>query len=420
MLKISGTSTFFRCPWPIYARKLFDIQWVDIIYFIFLSFQAMTPLLHETEDQVIQSLESLWSPGKTLVSQSVRTGFDLLLQACAFPPGSEILISAITIPDMPRIIRNHSLVPIPVDLQPDSSVAAFKIRSLITPRTKLILVAQLFGLRQDLGEIAEIVKGTDILLVEDCAQAFVGRKFTGNRDAQVSLFSFGPIKTCTSFGGALCMIRQPVLLRKMQALQARYPQQKTSSFLNKVLKYAAFKIITDNSVIYGIFIAALRLSGRDHHKIITNLSHSLRSDGSLLAQIRLRPSAGLLRSLRHRIQNFKSQRLEDHDFRALMIASSLPHSMQPIGYLEWERLGHHYWVLPVRCKTPGRVLDSLLEVGFDAASGNASLAVVEISDTRITTPTANQMLENTIYLPIDHHLSTRARLRLTRALISHG
>lgn len=419
MFNIGGIPTFFRGPRPIYARKLFDVQWVDIFHFIRLSFQAWNPLLHETEHQVIRSLDSLWSPDQTLVSLSVRTSFDLLLQACAFPPGSEILISAITIPDMPRVIRAHGLVPVPVDLQPDSSIAVSNIRPLITSRTKLILVAQLFGLRHDLGEIAELVKGTDILLVEDCAQAFVGRTFIGSPDVHVSLFSFGPIKTCTAFGGALCTIRQPALLRNMQALQTNYPRQRITSFLSKVVKYAVFKIITDSSFIYGMFIAALRLSGKDHHIVITHLSHSLRSNRSFLAQIRLRPSGGLLRSLRHRIRSFKSRRLEDRDFRASMFASSLPSSLQPVGYLEEEKFSRHYWIFPVRSKSPRRVLDSLLEAGFDAASGSASLSVVEYSGPQITTPTARQMLESIVYLPIDHQLSTRAQDRLARALIGY-
>lgn len=47
-----------------------------------------------------------------------RTGFDLLLQSLRLPKGSEVLCSAITIPDMLYVIRSHGLVPVPVDLDP--------------------------------------------------------------------------------------------------------------------------------------------------------------------------------------------------------------------------------------------------------------------------------------------------------------
>ena len=47
---------------------------------------------------------------------SVRTALDLLLEAWALPRGSEVLMSAVTIPDMVAIVRHHGLVPVPVDL----------------------------------------------------------------------------------------------------------------------------------------------------------------------------------------------------------------------------------------------------------------------------------------------------------------
>jgi len=41
------------------------------------------------------------------------------------------------------------------------------------------------------------------LLVEDCAQAFAGTQYYGYPQADVSLFSFGAIKSCTALGGAV-------------------------------------------------------------------------------------------------------------------------------------------------------------------------------------------------------------------------
>jgi hypothetical protein len=43
-----------------------------------------------------------------------------LLLARKFPPGSEIIFSAVTIPDMVRIVEAHDLVAVPVDLQENS------------------------------------------------------------------------------------------------------------------------------------------------------------------------------------------------------------------------------------------------------------------------------------------------------------
>jgi dTDP-4-amino-4,6-dideoxygalactose transaminase len=51
-----------------------------------------------------------------LICLSVRTGFDLLLTALSLPPGSEIIVSNISIPGMFAIIEAHQLVAIPVSV----------------------------------------------------------------------------------------------------------------------------------------------------------------------------------------------------------------------------------------------------------------------------------------------------------------
>ena len=138
----------------------------------------------------------------------MRTGFDLWLQSLALPPGSEVLVSAITIRDMVRIIEAHGLVPVPVDVNPeDLSVNVESLRRAVSPRTRAILVAHLFGTRPPLEPILEIARQHNLLVAEDCAQAFAGRHFTGHPEADISMFSFGSIKTATALGGAIVRVR---------------------------------------------------------------------------------------------------------------------------------------------------------------------------------------------------------------------
>lgn len=51
---------------------------------------------------------------------SVRTAFDLYLKALELPRGSLVVCSALTIPDMVSIFEEHGLVPLPVDIDPDT------------------------------------------------------------------------------------------------------------------------------------------------------------------------------------------------------------------------------------------------------------------------------------------------------------
>ena len=53
-----------------------------------------------------------------IATLSVRSMLDLYLQVKNFPKGSEIIMTAMNIPDMIRIIEEHGLIAVPVDIDP--------------------------------------------------------------------------------------------------------------------------------------------------------------------------------------------------------------------------------------------------------------------------------------------------------------
>ena len=142
----------------------------------------------------------------------MRSGLDALLQVLAYPPGSEIIVSAITIPHIVDILAHHRLVAVPVDVDLATlAVDADDVRSAITTRTKAILVAHLFGSRMPLDEIAVIAREHSLPLLEDCAQANDGTSYRGHAESTVSMFSFGAIKRQTALGGGLLRFRDAAL-----------------------------------------------------------------------------------------------------------------------------------------------------------------------------------------------------------------
>jgi perosamine synthetase len=408
---------------PVYARKLFDIPWILILHGVFL---ALIPRWLRTKKPSAEELEQLWSPSQTLVTLSVRSALDLILQSCDFPSGSEVIISAVTIPDMVRIIKLHGLVPVPVDIQEtDASVSAADVASLISPKTKAILLAQLFGARHSITAVAELARGKGILVIEDCAQAFCGRNFVGSPEAAVSMFSFGPIKTCTAFGGGVVTVRDPELLDRMEALQTSYPQQRNATFLRRTIKYAGFKVTSQSPYLYGAFVLVLRLLGKEHHRTITKLSHSLAAEADILPQIRLKPSPALVDFLTYRISRFDPKSLDARATRIAQLCDELPLSVRPIGHKQvlcGRNINHHYWICPIRVDCPRAVLHELLASGFDAAAGDASLVVVSDGrrggdcDGQTTPPTATTIMKSVIYLPVDNIMDKPTTNRLVEAI----
>ena len=97
----------------------------------------------------------------------------------------------------------------------------FMVLLLPLQNTKMLLVAHIFGTRFPLDTVLEVARSHSLVVVEDCAQAFVGSQYTGDDRADVSMFSFGTIKTATSFGGALIRVKNPVVLNEMRRRERR-------------------------------------------------------------------------------------------------------------------------------------------------------------------------------------------------------
>jgi perosamine synthetase len=351
----------------MWIRKRLDIAWSD------LGSALRDCLTCWDRTTLAENVEDLWSPpGDALACLSVRSGFDLWLKALNLPQGSEVLVSAITIRDMVRIIEEHGLVPVPVDLNPDDlSVDLDSLEHAITPRSRVILVAHLFGTRQPLDSLVEIAQRHDLLIAEDCAQAFAGRQFTGHPQVDVSMFSFGPIKTATALAGALLNVRDSVLLERMRRLQADYPVQPRGVFAKRVFKYGLMKFMSSWPM-FGALVACLKFVGRDPDRFVASAVRGFPGP-EFFTLIRRRPSAPLLSLLFRRIAYFHRRALlrrTERGDRLLFLlrgAARCPGASSEI---------HSYWVFPVLAEDGPRLIRHLQHAGFDASAAH-SLSVVQ-------------------------------------------
>lgn len=94
----------------------------------------------------------------------------------------------------------------PVFVEPDEyfNMDASKIESLITEKTKAILVVHLYGQASNMGPIMEIANKYNLRVVEDCAQSH-DAKFDGQMTGtfgDIGCFSFYPSKNLGAFGDA--------------------------------------------------------------------------------------------------------------------------------------------------------------------------------------------------------------------------
>src|ERR1700682_3233583 len=229
------------------SRHRLDIRFRHFAYAVLSFVRARDPQLLSAR------LEASWCPdGLGLAGRSVRSGFHLLLEALALPAGGEVLVSAVTHPDMIRILEAHGLVAVRVDLDPATLAPLVdRAQQLLSPRTEAFLVAHLFGGRIDISGVAAFTRRHGLLLWEDCAQAFTGPGDNGDPRADVSMYSFGALKTCTALGGALLNVRDEGLLRRMRTIQGRWRLQRRRAYAVAALKFFAFSLIT-RPIPYGL------------------------------------------------------------------------------------------------------------------------------------------------------------------------
>ncbi len=352
----------------LYASHRLDIRPADLL-------AGLAAIGASDPDRAAWEVEDLWSAdGSALACYSVRSGFHLLLATLDLPLGTEVLFSAVTHPDMPRLAVHHGLRPVPVDLDLDTlGPRPDLVEEAMTPKTRMLVVAHLFGGRVDLEPLADICRRHGVLLVEDCAQAFRGPADTGDPRADVSMFSFGLLKTATALGGALLKIRDLSTLDRMRFRQLGWPLQKRSAHARRIAQTAAFMAMT-RPVPYALLERAAAAAGKDFDRTVNSAVRAFpaESTADLVRRLELRPGAPLLRLLEHRLTHFDRERLDARAASGDALAAMLQAGIHVGG----RALDHTHWLFPVVVSRPEAAIDSVRALGLDAARKASSVCAV--------------------------------------------
>jgi perosamine synthetase len=358
------------------------------------------------QEKQIREIQSFWKGNQDiLVTLSVRTSLDLLLQSLNLPAGSEVLMSAVNIRDMVEVVKRHGLVPVPVDISLDTLAPSLQLlEALISEKSRVFLVAHLFGSIIDLQPYAQLCQKHNILLVEDCAQAFAGSKYYGYEEADISFFSFGPIKSCTALGGAVTLIRDKSLAEKMKSFEEQYPCRGEFWFLKRVLKYFGLKLFSTPGIYYYL-LAFLRLLDRDLDVVINSLTRGF-AQGDILSKIRYRPPHRMVELLSRRLRHCNTNWFQQRESKARKFLAMLLPEIPGIGN---KADYHSFWVFPILVSNPESLMAHLREKGFDATRGNTSLICIEDLRSQDKQPASHpingkHLIDHVLYLPVSESL----------------
>jgi len=248
------------------------------------------------------------------------------------------------------------------------------------------------------------------ILFEDCAQSWTGDEDRGSPLADVSMFSYGPIKTATALAGGVLVVRDAAILARMRAGQAAYPVQSRRKYFTRILKYAGLVTLTKRPL-YGAFVRWCRATGKDHDQVIQGSVRGF-AGGEFFDKIRHRPGAPLLALLARRLESRDRWRVDGRVARARRLLDRIAETPGVEGRIAvpgTQLAFHSHWVLTVLVDDPDAVVAELRASGFDATRA-ASLRSVPAPAGRpdLEPREAQRMLARTVYVPCYPEMSERA------------
>ncbi|MDA7903551.1 DegT/DnrJ/EryC1/StrS family aminotransferase [Mariniblastus sp.] len=392
----------------MWARKRIDIGILNLMI-------ALWHCLRPPSKRAAASLAARQLPShNSFICLSVRSGFDLFLSEQDWPKNSEIIFTGLTIPDMPRIARKHQFQPVGVDLDLSKlEPTVNQIQRLLTPHTKAIVVAHLLGGRLPTNEISQITKKHGLLLIEDFAQSYKGQLISSG---DVAMFSFGTIKTNTALGGAVMVIADSKLRKKMVSRQNQWPQQSRSQYARRILKYSLVKFISTRPVA-GAVRRLCQFLPSQHDAFASGMAKSF-SGGDFFKKIRQRPSSPLIYTLINRISNFQPESIDCRIRRGKLLVDTIRNGNPKIRILGDEIEQASYWIFGILVDNPRNLTGILWHHGFDATT-QSSLRSLASPDDKNSPPIVGQtaclppagkqgklpnidfMLSHLVFLPLD-------------------
>ena len=150
------------------------------------------------------------------------TALHLALSALGIREGDEVIVPDLTFISPVNAVIYCNATPVLCDIDRNNwCIDSGKIEALITPKTRAIIVVQLYGNSADMDKIMEIARKHKLHVIEDTAES-LGTTYKGKRlgsIGDIGCFSFYGNKTMTTGEGGFCTTNNKELYEKMSMLR---------------------------------------------------------------------------------------------------------------------------------------------------------------------------------------------------------
>lgn len=137
--------------------------------------------------------------------------------------GDEVITTPITFAASANCALYCGARPVFVDIDPETyNIDPRKVEAAITPRTKAVVAVDYTGQSADLEPLLKICREHNLTLIEDGAHV-IGTRYKGQMNgsiADMTMFSFHPVKTVTGGEGGVILTNEEALYQKLLLFRA--------------------------------------------------------------------------------------------------------------------------------------------------------------------------------------------------------
>ncbi|WP_406273433.1 DegT/DnrJ/EryC1/StrS family aminotransferase [Streptomyces sp. NBC_00191] len=165
-------------------------------------------------------MSGMYSRAHTVACSSGTAALHLAVAAAGVGPGDEVVTTPIS--DFgtvaPVLAQGAQVVFADVRAE-DGNLDPAAVEAAVTPRTKAVIAVHLFGGAADIDTLRAVCDRHGLVLIEDCAQAWLGEDADGRllgAVGDIACFSLQQYKHITAGDGGLALTDDPALARHMR------------------------------------------------------------------------------------------------------------------------------------------------------------------------------------------------------------